>query len=90
MTKRSLYARCRVTLTVAGLIWAAPFVPGRLSAQAPEPAPCAACIVLIAAPGQSLLIAGPLNGIEILVDGGTAGPTPVAAVAWLRTASPFA
>jgi hypothetical protein len=76
MTKRSLYARCRVTLTVAGLIWA-PFVPDRvvevvLSAQGAEPAvPCAACIVLVAAPGQSLLVAEPLNGIEILIDSGT-------------------
>ena len=98
MTKRSLYARCRVTLTVAGLIWAAPSSlspvsgpwtdgplrgpeasdPGRCRRR-PEPAPCAACIVLVAAPGQSLLIAAPLNGIEILVDGGTAGPAPVAA-----------
>ena len=31
MTKRSLYARCRVTLTVAGLIWA-PFVPDHVVA----------------------------------------------------------
>jgi hypothetical protein len=71
MTKRSLYARCRVTLTVAGLIWA-PFVPDHvLQGQSAGPAPWAACIVLVAAPGQSLLVAGPLNGLEILVDTST-------------------
>ena len=76
MTKRSLYARCRVTLTVAGLIWA-PFVPDHvvalvLGAQGAVPAPCAACIVLVSTPGQSLLVAEPLNGLEILIDGGNA------------------
>ena len=76
MTKRSLYARCRVTLTVAGLIWA-PFVPDHvvalvLGAQGAAPAPCAACIVLVSTPGQSLLVAEPLNGLEILIDGGNA------------------
>ena len=77
MTKRSLYARCRVTLTVAGLIWA-PFVPDHvLQGQSADPGPCAACIVLVAAPGQSLLVAGPLNGLEILVDTSTAGADSV-------------
>ncbi len=112
MTKRSLYARCRVALTVAGLLWAMSFVPearglktpgpppnedrsnsvgpgssdpGRLpAAQGAEPSPCAACIVLVAAPGQSLLIAEPLNGIEILVESGVDGPASVPASAAIQ------
>ena len=117
MTKRALYARCRVELTVAVLLCAASFVPEARGLKTPGPhlkvdhsnsvgpgssdpglpgrhpgaaapqssgscgpgvfrpralgggaerrpaaAPCAACIVLVASPGQSLLIAGPLNG----------------------------
>ena len=53
--------------------------PGRWgAAQNADPVPCAACIVLVASPGQSLLIPGPLNGLEILVET-TAGPAAVAA-----------
>ena len=78
MTKRTLYAPCRVTFTVAGLIWA-PFVFDHplLQGQGEASAPCAACIVLVSTPGQSVLFAGPLNGLEILVDAGPAGVASV-------------
>jgi hypothetical protein len=78
MTKRSLYARGRVTFTVAVLVFAARFVPAS-PAQTADPAPCAACIVLVALPGQSVLVAAPLNGLEILVDADNAGSAAVSA-----------
>ena len=37
MTKRSLYARCRVEFTVAGLLWAASFVPEARGLKTPGP-----------------------------------------------------
>jgi len=66
-------------LTVAVLFCAVRFVPEARAAQNTDPAPCAACIVLVAAPGQSLLAVEPLNGIEILVDSGTTSAASVSA-----------
>jgi hypothetical protein len=65
----------------AGLILALvvpdPMIGVVLRAQRADPVPCAACIVLVAAPGQSLLAAGPLNGLEILIDRDGAGAASV-------------
>src|SRR5829696_36076 len=66
MTKRSLYARSRAAFTVAALAWTA-VLSGRALAQSSDPPPCSACIVLAAAPGQSVLFSEPLNGLEVLV-----------------------
>jgi hypothetical protein len=70
MPKPSLYAREWLTFTVfVGLLtegvcpWA--------TASAQSRPPCAACIVLAASPGQAVLIDEPLNGIEVLVRGGS-------------------
>src|SRR5215217_6228063 len=63
MAKRTLYACGRVAFILAALVTSTTAV---VFAQSGE-APCAACIVLVASPGQSVLFAEPLNGIEVLI-----------------------
>src|SRR3954471_17842499 len=75
MTKRTLYARGRVALLFVLVSWTMTAVA--VFGQSGE-APCAACIVLVAAPGQSVLVAGPLNGLEILIAADGADPAAVA------------
>jgi hypothetical protein len=67
MPKRSLYAckRAAFTLLVPFSLLVAG-VPGA-GAQPQSPSPCTSCIVLIAAPGQTLLVSTPLNQLEILI-----------------------
>ena len=67
MPKRELYARPVLVLwlTAAGL--AAPSMAGRAAAQPAAPAPCAACLVPIVSPGQTVLLPAALNGIEVLL-----------------------
>ena len=48
--------------------------------------PCAACIVLTASPGQSLLVAGPLNGLEILIATDSPADAVAAALQAIATA----
>jgi hypothetical protein len=81
MPKPSLYARARRTLT-AGLSLLVILLPGAFpfAAQAPHP-PCAACLVFIADPGQSLLIPPSLNRVEVLVRTGPEPPPSDASVA---------
>lgn len=65
----SMTALCRAVrriILLAALLAALP-AAHPAAAQSPSEVPCAACIVLTAAPGQSLLVDGPLNGIEILI-----------------------
>src|SRR5690348_572853 len=77
MTKRSLYARCRVKFTVTALMLTA-FVSAT-EGQSADLAPCAACIVLSVSPGQSILVSDPLNGLEVLVSADSPDSAPVAA-----------
>ena len=68
MPKPSLYAPVRLTFTA--LLFAAGVAGSNqaLSAQTEQQAvPCAACIVLVATPGQALLFDEPLGGVEILI-----------------------
>ncbi|MGH9370007.1 MAG: hypothetical protein ACRD15_00580 [Vicinamibacterales bacterium] len=67
MPKHSLYARRRIAFTAAIFTSLAPGWIQQAAAQPSEPLPCAACIVLLATPGQSVLIAEPLNGVEVVV-----------------------
>lgn len=54
----------------AGVVAGAFALAGTVStvnAQGPPAAPCSACIAFLAPPGQTLAIAAPLNGVEIVV-----------------------
>src|SRR5215203_2645814 len=81
MTKRTLYARGRVALTFAVLVSSTTATTAVPAFGQSSEAPCAACIVLVAAPGQSVLAAAPLNGLEILVAAEGADPASVASAA---------
>jgi hypothetical protein len=68
MPKRPLYARSIpiVRLAAAAAVFAG--TSGAARAQpAAGPAPCAACITLVAAPGQALPGSDALNGLEVIV-----------------------
>src|SRR5688572_8932722 len=69
MTERPLYALCPRAFTARLAVVLLALDPGTVTAQSPPSgrAPCAACIVLTIAAGQSVLIAGPLEGLEIVV-----------------------
>jgi hypothetical protein len=54
-------------------------VASATAGQSADPPPCAACIVLSASEGQTLLVSEPLNGLEILVPAESPGNAPVAA-----------
>jgi hypothetical protein len=85
MTERSLYAWCRRAFTAMLLALGL----GTAAAQTPPSggAPCAACIVLSIAAGQSVLIVGPLEGLEVVVRTEGASPDAVrAAVEAVRRA----
>lgn len=83
MTERSLYAsRTRALTALAAAILA---LAGAASASAQGSVPCAACLVPSMTPGQSVLIAQPLDGLEVIVRAGAAQPEDVAAaVATIR------
>ena len=71
MPKPSLYARARPAFTAAAFAIVILVVQTTNHAQTDQQsAPCAACIVLVAAPGQTLLFTEPLNGREVLIAAG--------------------
>jgi len=78
MTERPLYASRTRAFTLLGsaiLVFA-----GAAPALGQGPrVPCAACIVLSVAPGQSVLIGQPLEGLEVLVRADGAGTQDLAA-----------
>jgi hypothetical protein len=75
MTKRSLYACGRVAFTLAVLVSCTTSAV-TVAAQSSD-APCAACIVLVTAPGQSVLFTEPINGLEVLVAADNSDPAAV-------------
>jgi hypothetical protein len=88
MPKPSLYARAWMTFTgvIGGLLIEGMGEGMGLSTElfAQTRPPCAACIVLAASPGQSVLIGETLNGIEILVRTGPGSTVVQAAVERIR------
>jgi hypothetical protein len=67
MPKPSLYARRSSPFTWAVAVVVACAVVSSAAAQPAERPPCAACVVLVTTPGQSIVVSEPLNDIEVLV-----------------------
>lgn len=87
MPKRSLYAARATAFTavVAAIVVSTGLASAQ--SQAIEPPPCAVCLVLVASPGQTVLVADRLNGVEILVR--TTWPDPSAPASLEGDGSPI-
>jgi hypothetical protein len=73
MAKRSLYARRRALATGLTLTAWVVCASAHPAAQQPQQPPCAACAVFVVDPALARVLAGPLHGLEILVQPAAGG-----------------